>query len=93
MGRKQTVLRAEFSNTWWYFQTVSMCLLFLVFFISISKRAMFFFLKFYSKARIPIRGRLLMRMYSISQVYRILLDSANIETYYVREQIINKMEQ
>lgn len=91
MGRKQTVLGAEFSTTWWYFQTV--CLPFLVFFILFSKRVMFFFLKFYSQARISIKGRFLILMYSIPQVYRILLDSANIETYYIREQIISKMEQ
>lgn len=72
---------------------VSMCLPFLVFFILFSKRVMFFFLKFYSQARISIKGRFLILMYSISQVYRILLDSTNIETYYIREQIISKMEQ
>lgn len=72
---------------------VSMCFPFLVFFILFSKRVMFFFLKFYSQARVLVRGRLLMLMYSISQVYRNLLDRANIEIYYVREQISNKMEQ
>lgn len=72
---------------------VSMCLPFFVFFILFSERVMLFFLKFYSQARILVRGKLLMLMYSISQVYRNLLDSDNIDTYYVREQIINKMEQ